>query len=97
MSQTPPTQPGQIRVHDSPTQVQLEGLLRDGIKVLGTAATFAGATGLAGKLDGLALVVGPLATIISLVWSQVVVRMRAQHAITMANKLDDKDAVVVSK
>ena len=83
-----------IVVPATPASDQLASGLRSVILGLGVIATTLGATKFAGTLNGLLEAAGPIAAVVSVVWSQW--NAHSQHAqkVTMANAAPDSVAVV---
>ena len=89
---TDPVQPEPIVVNATPTADQIAAALRQLVLVLATAATALGAVGWAGELNALAIVAGPLAGLIVIVWGQFATRKAAQIKATLATALPDSVA-----
>lgn len=90
MTNLPPSAP--VVVNGSPSAVQIEAGIRQLIMIVGSVAAAFGAKGMAGDLNGVLAIVGPLATVVAFIWGQMATRSKAKAAITIANMLPDSKA-----
>lgn len=88
------TPPPPIVVNGTPNAEQLAAGLRYVIMLLGGAASAVGAGHLAGQLNALLVIVGPIAAIIAFIWGQVVTRKSSQAKTIMAAALPDSVAKI---
>ncbi len=85
-----PEQP--ILVNAQPATDQVEAGLRMLLFAASAVLTALGYTGMAGKASQLLLAIGPVASLITFVWSQVSTRIKSQKAAVMATILPDNVA-----
>lgn len=87
MADTPP-----IEVHSTPTPAQIEAGFRQAVVALGAIAGTLGYAGVAGKLNVVLAVAGPISALIAFLWGQAITRSKAQEAAAMAAQLPDEIA-----
>lgn len=87
----------QIKVPESPTPAQIEAGIRQAVTILGAIAGTVGAAKLAGHLNEVLLIVGPLSSIIAIVWGQLFTRSQAKKLAVVAEAAPNAVAVVVPK
>lgn len=87
----------QIVVPPSPAAGQIEAGIRQAVTVLGTILGMAGLAKLAGSLNDLLLVVGPLSSIIAIVWGQLYTRSQSEKLAIVAKAAPDTVAIVAPK
>ena len=92
MTATDPV-PTPIVVHATPTQPQIEAAIRQVLLALIPLATAAGMTQTAGYLNVAVASAGTLATVAVFVYGQLITRMHAREAATMAVALPNNVAM----
>jgi hypothetical protein len=84
--------PSPIVVNASAAQPTLQALLRQLVTVAGVATGALGLTHLSSEIGALAVVAGPLATLIAMGWGLWSTFDKAQKSAAMANMLPDNQA-----